>query len=59
MHVQSCCFPYKTYSCFDVLAAVRVVGSLQVHVQKLSLMQHRGCEGSLYNPDSGLQVALI
>ena len=27
MHVQSCCFAYKTYCFFDVLFAVRVVGS--------------------------------
>ena len=29
MHVQSCCFAYKTYCCFFfyVLVAVRVVGS--------------------------------
>ena len=27
MHVQSCCFVYKTYCFFDVLVAVRVVGS--------------------------------
>ena len=26
-HVQSCCFAYKTYCFFDVLFAVRVVGS--------------------------------
>ena len=26
-HVQSCCFVYKTYCFFDVLVAVRVVGS--------------------------------
>ena len=27
MHLQSCCFAYKTYCFFDVLVAVRVVGS--------------------------------
>ena len=27
MHVQSCCFAYKTYCFFDVLVAVRVVES--------------------------------
>ena len=27
VHVQSCCFAYKTYCLFDVLFAVRVVGS--------------------------------
>ena len=27
IHVQSCCFAYKTYCFFDVLVAVRVVGS--------------------------------
>ena len=27
MHVQSCCFAYKTYCFFDVLVAVRVVRS--------------------------------
>ena len=27
MHVQSCCFGYETYRFFDVLVAVRVVGS--------------------------------
>ena len=27
MHVQSCCFVYKTYCFFDVLVVVRVVGS--------------------------------
>ena len=27
MHVQSCCFAYKTYCFSDVLVAVRVVGS--------------------------------
>ena len=27
MHVQSCCFTYKTYCLFDVLVAVRVFGS--------------------------------
>ena len=27
MHVQSCCLAYKTYCVFDVLVAVRVVGS--------------------------------
>ena len=28
MHVQSCCFAYKTYCFFYLLVAVRVVGSL-------------------------------
>ena len=27
VHAQSCCFANKTYCCFDVLVAVRVVGS--------------------------------
>ena len=27
IHVQSCCFAYKTYCFFYVLVAVRVVGS--------------------------------
>ena len=27
MHVQSCCFAYLTFCFFDVLVAVRVVGS--------------------------------
>ena len=27
MHVQSCCFAHKTYCFFDVLVAVRVIGS--------------------------------
>ena len=27
MHVQICCFTYKTYCLFDVLVAVRVFGS--------------------------------
>ena len=29
MHVQSCCFAYKTYFFFDVLVAVRVVTNLK------------------------------
>ena len=28
-HVQSCCFAYSTYCSFDVLVAVRVVGSVK------------------------------
>ena len=62
MHVQSCCFAYRTYCFFFLRSRCRprrwILKSLQVHVQKLSLMQHRGCGGSLYNPDSGSQVAL-
>ena len=27
MHVQSCCYFYKTYCFFDVIVEVRVVGS--------------------------------
>ena len=27
MHVQSCCFAYEIYCFFDVLVALRVVGS--------------------------------
>ena len=29
MHVQSCCFAYKTFFFFDVLVAVRVVTNLK------------------------------
>ena len=27
LHVQSCCFVYETYCCFDVQVAVAVVAS--------------------------------
>ena len=39
MHVQSGCFSYKTYYFFDVLDAVRVVGSLKSLLLKLPTVE--------------------